>query len=49
MFPCKMDANPVSDLQFKWTFNNSENFINIKVIQFVISIADNTFIVENRD
>ena len=31
MFPCKMDANPVSDLHFKWTFNNSENFLKIQV------------------
>ena len=31
-FSCVMDANPASDINFKWTFNNSERFIQIKVV-----------------
>ena len=32
VFSCEMDANPLSDINFKWTFNNSERFIQIKVV-----------------
>ena len=45
---CLMDANPASDLTFKWKFNTTSNTVDIPVTFFLENLIQNDLLCSTK-